>query len=236
MSLRIAMAAVEAGIGVCRRRAITTTSSSAGLAAAMSRSRMGCSSRSISCSARTGRFRAKAQAFLDDLRSHYWLDGGKLAVAHAGLKEDMIGRGSPAVRDFALFGETTGEIDEFGLPVRADWAAHYRGQTAVVYGHTPMLRSRVGEQHDLHRHGLRVRRQADGAALAGTRARERSGRATWFEPVRPLARRDRGRLSPEPRPMRLARLCGRFGPTLDRYGAHEARSSSPRRTPRRLWR
>lgn len=71
-------------------------------------------------------------AFLDDLRSHVWLDGGRLAVAHAGLKEDMIGRGSGAVREFALYGETTGEIDEFGLPVRADWAAAYRGKTAVV--------------------------------------------------------------------------------------------------------
>jgi protein phosphatase len=85
----------------------------------------------------TPEFRARVKNFLADLRSHYWLDGGKLAVAHAGLKEEMIGRGSPAVRDFALFGETTGETDEFGLPVRLDWAANYRGRTAVVYGHTP---------------------------------------------------------------------------------------------------
>ena len=70
--------------------------------------------------------------FLDGLRSHLWLDGGRLAVAHAGLKEEMIGRGSGAVREFALYGETTGEIDEFGLPVRADWAAAYRGKTTVV--------------------------------------------------------------------------------------------------------
>jgi protein phosphatase len=82
--------------------------------------------------------RAKLPAFLDDLRSHLWLDGGRLAVAHAGLKAEMIGRGSGAVREFALYGETTGEIDEFGLPVRADWAANYRGETAVIYGHTPM--------------------------------------------------------------------------------------------------
>ena len=82
--------------------------------------------------------RERLPAFLDDLRSHYWLDGGRLAVAHAGLKAEMIGRGSGAVREFALYGETTGEIDEFGLPVRADWAANYRGETSVIYGHTPM--------------------------------------------------------------------------------------------------
>jgi protein phosphatase len=80
-------------------------------------------------------FRAKTKTFLDGLRSHAWLDGGKLAVAHAGLKEEMIGRGSGAVREFALFGETTGEMDEFGLPVRRDWAAEYRGKTSVIYGH-----------------------------------------------------------------------------------------------------
>lgn len=65
-------------------------------------------------------FREALPIFLDGLRSHVWLDGGRLAVAHAGLKEEMIGRGSGAVRAFALYGETTGEIDEFGMPVRAD--------------------------------------------------------------------------------------------------------------------
>jgi protein phosphatase len=55
-------------------------------------------------------------------------DDGKLVVAHAGLKESMQGRGSAAVREFALYGETTGETDEFGLPVRYNWAADYRGK------------------------------------------------------------------------------------------------------------
>jgi len=82
-------------------------------------------------------FKAEIKPFLDDLRSHYWLDRGRLAVAHAGIKEEMIGRGSSSVRDFALYGETTGEIDDFGLPVRLDWAAKYRGPATVVYGHTP---------------------------------------------------------------------------------------------------
>ena len=76
--------------------------------------------------------------FLDGLISHYVLDDGKLVVAHAGLKAEMQGRGSGRVRDFALYGETTGETDEFGLPVRHDWASEYRGQAMVVYGHTPV--------------------------------------------------------------------------------------------------
>ena len=76
--------------------------------------------------------------FLDGLVSHYVLDDGKLVVAHAGMKEEMQGRGSGKVRDFALYGETTGETDEFGLPVRYNWAAEYRGSAMVVYGHTPV--------------------------------------------------------------------------------------------------
>lgn len=83
-------------------------------------------------------FREKVTGFLDGLVSHYVLDDGNLVVAHAGLREEMQGRGSGAVRSFALYGETTGETDEFGLPVRYNWAAEYRGRATVVYGHTPV--------------------------------------------------------------------------------------------------
>ncbi len=76
--------------------------------------------------------------FLDKLVGHYLLDDGKLVVAHAGMKQQYIGRSSARVRDFALYGETTGESDEFGLPVRLNWAADYRGPAMVVYGHTPV--------------------------------------------------------------------------------------------------
>ncbi len=77
-------------------------------------------------------------SFVDDLVSHLVLDGGQLVVAHAGMKAEYQGRASGRVRAFALFGETTGETDEFGLPVRANWAADYRGRAVVVYGHTPV--------------------------------------------------------------------------------------------------
>ena len=83
-------------------------------------------------------FVADARQFIEKLVSHYWLDEGKLVVAHAGLRADMQGRGSREVREFALYGETTGETDEFGLPVRYDWAKDYRGAAIVAYGHTPV--------------------------------------------------------------------------------------------------
>lgn len=82
--------------------------------------------------------RGRLTVFLDSLVSHYVFDQGRLVVAHAGIKEEMQGRGSGRVREFALYGETTGETDEFGLPVRYNWAAEYRGSATVVYGHTPV--------------------------------------------------------------------------------------------------
>ena len=86
----------------------------------------------------TPEFINQVKEFLYSLISHYVFDNGNLVVAHAGLKEEMQGRGSGVVRAFCLYGETTGEIDEFGLPVRHNWAAEYRGKAKVVYGHTPV--------------------------------------------------------------------------------------------------
>ncbi|MBF2008202.1 MAG: polynucleotide kinase-phosphatase [Chlorogloeopsis fritschii C42_A2020_084] len=83
-------------------------------------------------------FSKQLKEFLDSLVSHYVLDGGRLVVAHAGMKQEYQGRGSAQVREFALYGESTGEIDEFGLPIRYNWAAEYRGEAMVVYGHTPV--------------------------------------------------------------------------------------------------
>src|SRR4029450_9627636 len=82
-------------------------------------------------------FTAEVRTFIDGLVSHYGLDGGKLVLAHAGVKEAYQGRASGRVRSFALYGQTTGETDEYGLPVRYPWARDYRGSAAVVYGHTP---------------------------------------------------------------------------------------------------
>src|SRR6202044_3040970 len=83
-------------------------------------------------------FRARVERFIDGLISHYVLDGGRLVVAHAGLIERYQGRASGRVREFCLYGQTTGETDEYGLPVRYPWAQDYRGQAMVLYGHTPV--------------------------------------------------------------------------------------------------
>jgi protein phosphatase len=134
----------------------------------------------------TPEFRSKIAEFIDDLVSHYVLDDGKLVVAHAGMKEEMQGRGSGKVREFALFGETTGETDEFGLPVRYNWAAEYRGKAMVVYGHTPV------PQPDWLNRTINIDTGCVfGGSLTALRYPEKElvsvpARATYAQPVKPL--------------------------------------------------
>ncbi len=131
--------------------------------------------------------KSQAAEFLDGLISHYVLDDGKLVVAHAGLKEDMQGRASGRVRDFALYGETTGETDEFGLPVRLDWAQNYRGRALVVYGHVA-----VAEPRWLNNTVNIDTGCVFGGNLTALRYPEKElvsvpAASTYYEPTRPLA-------------------------------------------------
>ncbi|RSN68373.1 polynucleotide kinase-phosphatase [Actinomadura sp. WAC 06369] len=132
-------------------------------------------------------FRADALRFMDGLISHYVLDGGRLVVAHAGLKEDYHGRASGRVRSFALYGDTTGETDEYGLPVRYPWARDYRGKAMVVYGHTP-----VPDAEWINNTICLDTGAVFGGRLTALRYPERElfsvpARDTWYAPVRPLA-------------------------------------------------
>ena len=136
--------------------------------------------------AETEEFRESARDFLDKLVSHVVLDDGRLVVAHAGLKESYQGRSSARVRDFALFGETSGETDEFGLPIRLEWAADYRGEAAVVYGHTPVVEPEwVNNTIDIDTGCV------FGGRLTALRWPERelvsvAAAETYYEPVKPL--------------------------------------------------
>lgn len=131
-------------------------------------------------------FSQHAEKFMYDLVSHYVLDGGKLVVAHAGLKEAYHGRASGRVRQFAMYGETTGETDEYGLPVRYPWANDYRGRAAVVYGHTPVLEPRWENNTLCVDTGV-----VFGGKLTALRYPERElvsvpAEKVWYEPTRPL--------------------------------------------------
>lgn len=152
-------------------------------------------------------FRAEVRRFIDSLVSHYVLDGGRLVVCHAGLPEKYHGRTSGRVRSHALYGETTGETDEFGLPVRYPWAEDYRGRAAVVYGHTP-----VPEATWLNNTICLDTGAVFGGRLTALRWPERElvdvpAEQVWYEPVKPLRSEAPG--GHDGRPLDLADVHGR---------------------------
>ncbi|MEG3629904.1 polynucleotide kinase-phosphatase [Streptomyces poriticola] len=152
-------------------------------------------------------FRAEVREFIDSLVSHYVLDGGRLVVCHAGLPEKYHGRTSGRVRSHALYGDTTGETDEFGLPVRYPWAEDYRGRAAVVYGHTP-----VPEATWLNNTICLDTGAVFGGRLTALRWPEREtvdvpAERVWYEPVKPLRTEAPG--GHDGRPLDLADVHGR---------------------------
>ncbi|GGM09768.1 polynucleotide kinase-phosphatase [Streptomyces fumigatiscleroticus] len=152
-------------------------------------------------------FRREVREFIDGLVSHYVLDGGRLVVCHAGLPEKYHGRTSGRVRSHALYGETTGETDEFGLPVRYPWAEDYRGRAAVVYGHTP-----VPEATWLNNTICLDTGAVFGGKLTALRWPERElvdvpAERVWYEPARPLRTEAPG--GQDGRPLDLADVHGR---------------------------
>ncbi|MFH9817524.1 polynucleotide kinase-phosphatase [Streptomyces sp. NPDC017230] len=152
-------------------------------------------------------FRAEVREFIDGLVSHYVLDGGRLVVCHAGLPEKYHGRTSGRVRSHALYGDTTGETDEFGLPVRYPWAEDYRGRAAVVYGHTP-----VPEATWLNNTICLDTGAVFGGKLTALRWPERElvdvpAERVWYEPAKPLRAEAPG--GHDGRPLDLADVHGR---------------------------
>ncbi|MFG2561548.1 polynucleotide kinase-phosphatase [Streptomyces sp. NPDC048496] len=157
--------------------------------------------------ARDPAFREQVREFIDGLVSHYVLDEGKLVVCHAGLPEKYHGRTSGRVRSHALYGDTTGETDEFGLPVRYPWAEEYRGRAAVVYGHTPVpSTSWVNNTLCLDTGAV------FGGKMTALRWPERElvdvpAEKVWYEPAKPLVTEAPG--GREGRPLDLADVQGR---------------------------
>ncbi len=132
-------------------------------------------------------FSAEVATWCRDLVSHLVLDGGRLVIAHAGLKESYHGRTSGRVRSFALYGDTTGETDEYGLPVRYPWAQDYRGRAMVLYGHTPTPTPEWVNNTMCLDTGC-----VFGGRLTALRYPEKElvsvpAERVWYEPTRPLA-------------------------------------------------
>ncbi|HEY3483290.1 MAG TPA: polynucleotide kinase-phosphatase, partial [Streptomyces sp.] len=108
---------------------------------------------------------------------------------------------------FALYGETTGETDEYGLPVRYPWARDYRGSAAVVYGHTPTPKPEWINNTICLDTGA-----VFGGRMTALRWPEREivdvpAERVWYEPAKPLATEAPG--GQAGRPLDLADVTGR---------------------------
>ena len=166
-------------------------------------------------SGETAEFRDQVRSFCEGLISHLVLDGGDLVVAHAGLKEQYHGRASGRVREYALYGDVSGETDEYGLPIRLPWANDYRGNAAVLYGHTP-----VPEVVWTNNTACLDTGCVFGGALSAMRYPEReivqvAAEQQWAEPIRPLTA-----IAPEREPgiLRLEDVQGRLRVETSTHG------------------
>jgi len=68
----------------------------------------------------------------------YIIINNNVVVAHAGIKDEYIGRTDKKVKSFVLYGETTGKFTPEGFPERVDWTKKRKvkpDSPKIVYGH-----------------------------------------------------------------------------------------------------
>lgn len=186
--LRIAMAMLQTGSGLCVE-GNHDNKFARWLGGARVTTNSGLQETIVQMAGASPLFLERVRAFLAGLPPWLWLDEGRLVVAHAGLREEMIGQAGPKVRAFALYGDVTGKTDGFGRPVRADWAQNYRGAPAIVYGHVAAASVQSVNNTWCIDTGC-----CFGGALSALRWPEREvvsvpARRMWSEPARPLSKR-----------------------------------------------
>ncbi|MBW4084383.1 polynucleotide kinase-phosphatase [Paenibacillus sp. S150] len=77
--------------------------------------------------------------FLLSAPSHLVLCRGgvrHVVVAHAGIRDEYIGKQSGRVQDFCRYGDTDG-ADAAGAPIRKEWYVEHESGELIVWGHDP---------------------------------------------------------------------------------------------------
>lgn len=75
--------------------------------------------------------------YYENLPLYYVVNDG-VVVVHAGIKDDFVGRADKQVKEFVLYGKTTGRYTEKGFPERLDWTKDRKVNSKskkIVYGH-----------------------------------------------------------------------------------------------------
>ncbi|XKE94622.1 polynucleotide kinase-phosphatase [Metaplanococcus flavidus] len=88
---------------------------------------------------RANELKRQLKDFLLTAPSHYVFKKNgvpTLVCAHAGIRDEFIGKESGAISDFCRYGDTGG-FDDNGKPVRNDWTVGHQNRLLIVWGHDP---------------------------------------------------------------------------------------------------
>ncbi len=82
-------------------------------------------------------FRRQYISYYDSLPL-YLIINDSAVIVHAGIKDEMIGKTGEEVKDFVIYGQTTGRFTEKGFPERIDWTKNRivtENSPKIIYGH-----------------------------------------------------------------------------------------------------
>lgn len=88
---------------------------------------------------KTKNLKEKLKNLLMNAPSHYIFTVNgieKVVTAHAGIRDDFIGKENKRIQDFCRYGDVAG-MDEKGKPIRRDWYKKHHGELLIVWGHDP---------------------------------------------------------------------------------------------------
>ncbi|MEK4062718.1 MULTISPECIES: polynucleotide kinase-phosphatase [unclassified Paenibacillus] len=149
--------------------------------------------------AAASKLREELKQFLLSAPSHLVYGRGgirRVVVAHAGIRDEYIGRQSKRIQDFCRYGDTEGSEGK-GTPVRKEWYVQHDSGELIVWGHDPrpyptLVKNTVNiDQGAVFGGSLTAYRYPEQQFVAVKAHRDYAQ-----DPDSPLIRWERGRFSP----------------------------------------
>lgn len=138
----------------------------------------------------------------------------RLVIAHAGIRDEYIGRQSRRVQDFCRYGDTDG-LDAAGAPVRKEWYTGHESGELIIWGHDPrpypaVVKNTINiDQGAVFGGALTAYRYPEQAFVSVKAHRDYAE-----DPDSPLIRWERGRFAPP----NLGKLVNGYSVFTDAYG------------------
>ncbi|UQZ35011.1 polynucleotide kinase-phosphatase [Paenibacillus sp. PK3_47] len=144
-------------------------------------------------------FKKEMKQFLLSAPSHLVLCSNgvrRVVVAHAGIRDEYIGKQSRRISDFCRYGDTEG-TDGSGKPVRKEWYVEHDSGELIVWGHDPrpypaVVKNTINiDQGAVFGGALTAYRYPEGQFVSVKAQQDYAG-----DPDSPLIRWERGRFAP----------------------------------------